>query len=37
MTWPNGATYNGDFKAGLRDGYGVYIEVDGTAYRGEWK
>lgn len=31
------ATYEGSFKAGKREGYGVMTWSDGSTYRGIWK
>lgn len=33
--WPNGDTYVGEFRNGLRHGTGVY-KVRGRVYEGEW-
>lgn len=38
MTWPNGDTYEGDWKKGLMDGEGVYVYATaGYTYTGQWK
>jgi hypothetical protein len=31
------ATYDGDWKAGKRDGQGVMRWADGSCYRGSWR
>jgi hypothetical protein len=31
------ATYDGDWKAGRRDGQGVMRWADGSCYRGTWR
>lgn len=33
----SGATYEGEWKGGFRDGYGVQIWPDGASYEGEWR
>jgi hypothetical protein len=33
---PTGGRYEGQMKAGVRDGYGVQIFMDGTQYQGQW-
>ena len=33
----HGATYNGPWKGGLRDGHGVMAYADGRTYDGQWK
>ena len=35
-TYPNGETYEGEFKDGLRDGHGKYTYVNGDVYEGDW-
>ncbi|KAK7201546.1 phosphatidylinositol-4-phosphate 5-kinase-like protein [Novymonas esmeraldas] len=38
FTFPSGATYNGSFKDGRIEGYGVYTYAKtGDVYEGEWK
>ncbi|KAG5471491.1 hypothetical protein LSCM1_01583 [Leishmania martiniquensis] len=38
LTFPSGATYDGSFKDGRMEGYGVYVYArTGDVYRGEWK
>lgn len=34
---PTGGRYEGQMKAGVRDGYGVQIFPDGTLYQGQWR
>ena len=37
-TEKDGSRYEGEFKHGLRHGYGTYIKVhDGSTYRGFWE
>ena len=36
-TWPDGASYKGDFYKGLRHGEGQYTFRDGSVYTGEWQ
>ena len=35
--WPNGNSYEGDFKNDFRDGLGVYKLKNGERHEGEWK
>lgn len=35
-TWPDGASYQGEFREGQHNGYGVYQFADGSKYSGEW-
>lgn len=36
--YPNGDTYEGEFKGFLRDGFGVFTErATGNVYEGEWR
>ncbi|KAM9305608.1 alsin [Gastrophryne carolinensis] len=42
LTWPDGRTYNGEFRNGLEDGYGEYIIPNKSLkktdrYLGHWK
>ncbi|KAG5471822.1 hypothetical protein LSCM4_03379 [Leishmania orientalis] len=38
FTFPSGATYDGGFKDGRMEGYGVYAYAKtGDVYKGEWK
>jgi hypothetical protein len=37
MTWPDGATYVGEFKNGKRNGHGTMTLRDGRKRSGEWK
>jgi len=37
MTYPNGEKYEGDWKGGKWDGFGVYTKPDGYRYEGSWK
>lgn len=37
MTLKNGATYQGQWMSGLRDGYGVQLWPDGSRYEGNWR
>lgn len=34
--YKNGATYVGEWRENLRDGYGVQVWPDGSRYEGEW-
>jgi hypothetical protein len=34
---PNGHVYEGDFKNGIKDGYGKLIYPDGSHYEGDFK
>lgn len=36
-TFKTGATYDGQWIGGFRDGYGVQKWPDGAIYEGEWK
>lgn len=36
MEWPDGATYEGQYKAGVAEGLGVFTYPDGCTYTGEW-
>jgi hypothetical protein len=33
----SGATYEGEWKNGIREGSGMQVWVDGSTYVGEWK
>lgn len=36
--YPNGDTYDGEFKRGMRHGFGVFTErASGNVYEGEWR
>ena len=35
--WPSGQSYEGEYKADLKDGYGSYRWKDGRRYIGDWK
>jgi len=37
MMYPNGERYEGDWKGGKWDGFGVYVKPDGYRYEGGWK
>jgi len=37
MTYTNGETYEGQWQANLREGYGKLVKADGTVYEGAWK
>ena len=34
--WPDGSHYEGEWKRGRREGYGVFHTSDGSRYAGEW-
>ena len=36
-TYPDGTTYEGEWKDGKRHGHGVWTRLDGTMYVGEWE
>ena len=36
-TFKTGATYQGQWLGGFRDGYGIQIWPDGARYEGQWK
>ena len=36
-TWPDGKTYDGEWKDGKKHGKGVYTWPTGDKYDGEWK
>ena len=36
-TFKTGATYDGEWIGGFRDGYGVQKWPDGAQYEGQWK
>ena len=36
-TFQSGATYEGEWKGGFRDGQGEQIWTDGATYEGEWR
>ena len=35
-TYKSGSTYEGEWKGGFRDGYGIQNWLDGAYYEGEW-
>uniref|UniRef100_A0A672IXV8 Alsin Rho guanine nucleotide exchange factor ALS2 n=1 Tax=Salarias fasciatus TaxID=181472 RepID=A0A672IXV8_SALFA len=42
MKWPDGRTYHGNFKNGLEDGYGSFVEPNKVlnkpdSYQGQWR
>jgi len=37
MRFADGDVYEGEYKAGEREGHGVYRFASGTVYEGEWK
>jgi hypothetical protein len=37
LRWPDGITYDGTFKNGLKDGTGVYTLADGSVYSGRFR
>lgn len=37
FTYRSGASYDGEWKGGFRDGYGIQIWPDGAKYDGEWR
>lgn len=36
MKYPDGSTYEGEWKNDLKHGYGVYIYANGDKYEGQW-
>jgi len=36
MKWKNGDSYDGEWKNGKKNGYGVYVSEDGQIYEGYW-
>jgi Uncharacterized protein conserved in bacteria len=36
-TFKSGATYEGEWRGNMRDGWGVQVWPDGAKYEGEWK
>jgi hypothetical protein len=34
--WPDGKSYNGEFKFDKKDGYGIYTWADGKRYEGNF-
>lgn len=34
--WPDGKSYEGDYKNDKKDGYGTFRFLDHTWYQGEW-
>jgi hypothetical protein len=37
LVWPDGKSYEGDFREDKRDGVGIFKWGDGKEYCGEWK
>ena len=37
MEYSNGNLYEGDWKKGVRDGYGIMTYSDGSKYSGDWR
>lgn len=37
LTWPDGETYEGDFKKDACDGHGIWSDGKGNTYEGQWK
>lgn len=37
LTWPNGNTFDGEFVAGVMQGYGEYQGIDGEQYQGMYE
>ena len=35
--WPDGRTYNGEYKNDMRCGSGIHKWPDGKIYDGEWE
>ena len=35
--WPDGKSYEGEYKQDKRNGWGVFKLVDGRKYYGQWK
>lgn len=35
--WYNGEFFNGQWMAGVKEGYGVWKSPHGDCYEGEWK
>lgn len=36
-SWPDGSVYEGEFRNGFEEGYGVRTYSNGDVYDGEWK
>ena len=36
-TYKTGATYEGEWKGGFRDGEGTQVWPDGASYQGDWR
>lgn len=36
MLYKNGESYNGEWKQGKPDGFGLKLYADGSRYHGEW-
>lgn len=36
-TYKSGSTYEGEWRGGFRDGYGIQCWPDGASYEGEWR
>ena len=37
LDWPDGQRFDGNFKNGIIEGYGVYYYANKGKYEGEWK
>jgi hypothetical protein len=35
-TWPDGASYQGDYVEGKKDGVGMFTWADGSTYDGQF-
>ena len=35
--WPDGRTYEGEYKYDKKDGFGIFKWNDGRIYKGYWK
>lgn len=36
-TWSDGSCYQGEYKRGKKNGFGIYRWADGSRYEGEWE
>lgn len=34
--WPDGRSYEGEYKRDKKEGYGIFSWADGRKYEGEW-